>query len=223
MKDNESVISRRQMLFLGAAGLTFAGGLSRVLSQGMELPDTPKVTMGPFYPSVKPLDQDADMTIVSGRSGKAEGKTINVVGRVLNHNGSPVSGAKIEIWQANSHGRYDHPSDTSDQPLDPNFQGYALISTDTEGRYRFKTIKPAAYRVGPTMQRTPHIHYVISGKADRLETQMFFPGEPLNAEDRIFQELGADKEKAVCKLQPTTKEFDTGSLVFVYDIVLHRG
>src|SRR4051794_11175070 len=147
MKNNESVISRRQMLFLGAAGLSFAGGLGHVLSQGPELPNTPKVTMGPFYPAVKPLDRDADLTIVNGSSGKAEGKIINVSGRVLTHNGSPVSGAKIEIWQANTHGRYDHPSDTSQEPLDPNFQGYAIITTDAEGHYRFKTIKPGAYKV----------------------------------------------------------------------------
>jgi protocatechuate 3,4-dioxygenase beta subunit len=223
MKNDESVISRRQMLILGAAGIGLAGGLGRALSQGMELPNTPKVTMGPFYPAVKPLDQDADLTIVKGRSGKAEGKIINVSGRVLNHNGSPISGAKVEIWQANAHGRYDHPSDTSKEPLDPNFQGYAVIATDAEGRYRFKTIKPGAYKVDENWQRTPHIHYVISGKMDRLETQMFFPGEPLNDADRIFQELGAEKETAVCKLKPTTKEFEPESLVFLYDFVLSRG
>jgi protocatechuate 3,4-dioxygenase beta subunit len=49
------------------------------------------------------------------------------------------------VAQANTHGRYTHPSDTNPAPLDPNFEGFGVQNTDAEGRYRFKTIKPGAY------------------------------------------------------------------------------
>jgi protocatechuate 3,4-dioxygenase beta subunit len=71
---------------------------------------TPHQILGPFYP-IKPLDQNADLTRVSGRPGRAEGQVINVMGRVLNLKGEPVRNAKVEVWQANAHGRYTHPSD----------------------------------------------------------------------------------------------------------------
>src|SRR5258708_32638846 len=93
--------------------------------------------------------QPADLTRVSGRSGRAEGQMLNVMGRVLNLTGEPVRNAKVEVWQANAHGRYTHPSDPNPAPLDPNFEGAAVLTTDSEGRYRFKTIKPAAYPAGP--------------------------------------------------------------------------
>ena len=72
---------------------------------------------------MKPFDQNADLTKVPGRSGRAEGEILNVMGRVLNLNGEPVRNAKVEVWQANAHGRYTHPSDTNPAPLDPNFEG----------------------------------------------------------------------------------------------------
>src|ERR1700680_2738719 len=73
---------------------------------------TPGQILGPFYP-VKPFDQNADLTKVPGRPGRAEGQILNVMGRVLNLKGEPVSNSKVEVWQANAHGRYTHPSDTN--------------------------------------------------------------------------------------------------------------
>src|SRR5918993_4713361 len=71
---------------------------------------TPTQVLGPFYPVTKPADQDADLTVIAGRSGRAAGQAIELSGRVVNRQGKPVSGARIEIWQANTHGRYTHPS-----------------------------------------------------------------------------------------------------------------
>jgi protocatechuate 3,4-dioxygenase beta subunit len=65
--------------------------------------------------------------------------------------GEPVRNAKVEIWQANARGRYTNPA-----PLDPNFDGSAVLDTDAEGRYRFTTIKPAAYPAGPNLIRPAH-------------------------------------------------------------------
>jgi protocatechuate 3,4-dioxygenase beta subunit len=90
------------------------------------------------------------------------------MGRVLDPKGTPVKGARIEIWQANAAGRYAHVADTSPAPLDPNFEGFAVVQTDSEGRYRFKTIKPAAYPIGAGgPMRPPHIHFDVLGKYSR--------------------------------------------------------
>jgi protocatechuate 3,4-dioxygenase beta subunit len=82
--------------------------------------------------------------MVPGRPRRAEGQVLTVMGRVLNLKGEPIRNAKVEIWQANARGRYTHPSDTNPAPLDPNFEGAAMLTADSDGRYRFKTIKPAA-------------------------------------------------------------------------------
>src|SRR4030088_2603604 len=134
---------------------------------------TPDQILGPFDPLAE-RPQTVDLTKLSGRSGRAEGQVLNVMGRVLNLAGEPVRNAKIEVWQANTHGRYTHPSDPNPAPLDPNFEGAAALTTDSEGRYRFKTIKPAAYPAGPNRMRPAHIHFPVIGRQDKIVTQMYF-------------------------------------------------
>ena len=157
---------------------------------------TPTQTMGPFYPITRPLDSDADLTVVKGQSGRAEGKIVHLMGRILDQNGKPVRDAKIELWQCNARGRYAHPADVNPAPLDPNFQGFGVQTTDADGQFRFKTIKPAAYPIGPMNPdaiRTPHIHFDIAGGNTRLVTQMYFPREPENDTDLIFGRPSADE------------------------------
>ena len=228
MNNKEKNFSRRQMLKmgLGFGGLAILGG--SVFAQTARRMETPELVMGPFYPMLKPLDKDADLTSIKGRKGIAEGGIIHVAGRVLDNKGNPVKGAKIEIWQANTHGRYAHQSDTNaNAPLDPNFQGFAVIKTDNEGRYRFKTIKPGAYPIGPTERRTPHIHFDVEGKANRLVSQMFFPDEPLNEKDALFLEVRNQSEKAaaavIAQKLPPAKEIENGATLFGWDIVLIDG
>ena len=163
------------------------GGLAAAAPLRAALPPfTPNQVMGPFYPVEKPLDQDADLTVVAGREGAAEGRVVHVLGRVLNGRGAPVAGARVEIWQANTHGRYTHAYDTNPAPLDPNFEGYAVQTTDAEGRYRFKTVKPGAYPVTEDWSRPPHIHFDVSGRVGRTVTQMYFEDEPLNEVDQLL-------------------------------------
>lgn len=202
----------------GVVGLAFTGS---VLGQTRFM--TPEIQMGPFYPIIKPLDKDADMTTLAGHKKRAEGQVIEVVGRVLNANGAPVKNAKIEIWQANTHGRYSHGADTNTAPLDPNFQSFAVVTTDMLGRYRFKTVKPGVYPASPTWSRPPHIHMDIYGKTDRLVTQMFFPGEELNEKDSIFLSLGRDKSAALASVVPSTPEIEKGATLLNWDIVLNKG
>lgn len=127
---------------------------------------------------------------LSATGAAAMGERIVVGGRVQDEDGRPVAGAMIEIWQANGAGRYDHPGDQHDAPLDPNFHGAGRVFADAQGRYRFTTIKPGAYpwRNHHNAWRPRHIHYSLFGHgfAQRLVTQMYFPGDPLLALDPIF-------------------------------------
>jgi protocatechuate 3,4-dioxygenase beta subunit len=123
---------------------------------------TPENVMGPFYPLDKPLEKDADLTTLCGHKQRVAGKVVHLMGRVLNLKGEPVRGVKMELWQANSHGKYAHPADTHDAPLDPNFQGYAVQKTDKEGRYRFKGSKLEYFRgiLSPLVPRRERKHLI---------------------------------------------------------------
>jgi len=216
-------MSRRQMLglALGANALALAGSWSHAHAETLKR--TPGQILGPFYPLDKPPAQTIDLVALPGRPGRAQGQVIHVTGRVLNVDGKPVSGARVEIWQANKWGRYRHPSDTNPAPLDPNFDGFAAQVTDAEGRYRFKTIKPAAYPTGPDSMRPPHIHFEVTGRMDRLVTQMYFAGESLNDKDPFLQSAGAGKERLIVNLQPPSSGLDADSLLAVWDIVVYHG
>jgi len=216
-------VSRRQMLglALGAGGLAVSGRFGAVFAETLKR--TPGEILGPFYPVIKHVDQGADLTVIPGKSARAAGQVIHVMGRVLNVDGQPVRGARVELWQANSHGRYTHPSDTNPAPLDPNFEGFAVQNTDAEGRYRFKTIKPGAYPATATWMRPPHLHFEVTGKINRLITQMYFPGEPLNDKDILLQQLRNNREGAIAKVLPPTVDVEPDSRLVVWDIVLDKG
>ena len=215
-------LSRREILRMSATlGAASVASTRFAIAQTAER-RTPEQILGPFYP-LKTLDQNADLTRVHGRPGRAEGLVLNVMGRVLNLKGEPVRNAKVEIWQANTHGRYSHPSDHNPAPLDPNFEGSAILTTDHDGRYRFKTIKPAAYPAGPNRMRPAHIHFQVSGRQDRLVTQMYFEGDPYNKTDRFLQTALEQRDFLITKLLPPTPQMEPESKLVVFDIVLYVG
>jgi len=215
--------SRRHMLglALGAGGLAASGRLGAAFAEALKR--TPGEILGPFYPVIKPVDQAADLTVIPGKPGRAAGQIIHVMGRILNVDGQPVRGARVELWQANTYGRYTHPSDTNPAPLDPNFEGFAVQSTDAEGRYRFKTIKPGAYPATADWMRPPHLHFEVTGKINRLVTQMYFPGEPLNDKDILLRQVRANRDGAIAKVLPPTADVEPDSRIVVWDIVLDKG
>lgn len=181
-------VTRRAALGQIAAGSALIG--TNAFAQGSSLATTPLQDVGPFYPVRRPADSDADLTRIGGRRGRAAGQVVEVTGRVLNARGEAVPEAVLEIWQANAAGRYAHASDPNVAlPIDPEFQGYARLVADARGNWRFVTIRPGAYPVGPERLRTPHIHFDVSGRTDRLTTQMYFPGERLNETDRLFRSV----------------------------------
>lgn len=177
-------ISRRMLLGgLTAAGAFTASGAGALQSGQLTHRGTPQLTIGPFYPLDRPPEEDPDLTQMMGRPGSARGTVIEITGRVLTEARVPVTGANIDMWQANSVGRYHHPSDPSGGAIDPAFQGAALLRSNEQGRYRIRTVIP-----GPYGARARHIHFDVRGRNRRLITQMFFPGEP-NAQDNLFRSL----------------------------------
>ena len=166
---------------------------------------------------------DADLTM--RHAGEPLGERIIVTGRVLDSGGRPVPDTLVEIWQANAAGRYRHRVDQHPAPLDPNFDGAGRCLTDSEGRYRFVTIKPGAYpwHNHPNAWRPAHIHFSLFGRAftQRLITQMYFPGDPLFAQDPIFNSVPdpAARQRMICRfdLSITQPEWALG---YEWDIVL---
>ncbi len=182
---------------------------------------TSEQDIGPFYPVTEPLDQGGDLTMVKGRAGKAQGHIVYLSGRVLDVKGKPIPNTRVEIWQANTFGRYTHPGDSNPAPLDLNFEGHGVGITDTDGMYRFKTVKPAAYPAAEGLTRAPHIHFMVTAGPNRLITQMYFAGEPLNETDEL---LGSaeNKESLIAKVTPASPDAESGALVVTWDIVLPR-
>jgi len=163
---------------------------------------------------------------IAGRGEKrAVGQLIHLKVRVLDEDGAPVGGSMVEIWQANAAGRYIHPNDDDHAPVDANFYGAARLLTDETGCFVLRTVKPGAYPVPSSggWWRPPHIHFSLFGKVwlQRLVTQMYFPGEPLNSQDRILNAVpdAAARERLVARcLPPTGDPYD--AIVFEHHIVL---
>src|SRR4029077_9576443 len=153
------------------------------------------------------------------------GERIILTGRVLDSDGRPVPDTLLEIWQANAAGRYNHRVDDHDAPLDPNFDGAGRCLTDSQGRYRFVTIKPGAYpwRNHLNAWRPAHIHFSVVGRAftQRLVTQMYFPGDPLFAQDPIFNSVPDPRARQamICRFDLSVTEPDW-ALGYQWDIVL---
>jgi protocatechuate 3,4-dioxygenase, beta subunit len=187
------------------------------------LPHTLTEVTGPAFGEDRVHAGDADLT--RQHTGEPLGERIIVHGRVLDGDGRPVPNTLVEVWQANSAGRYAHDGDRHDAPLDPNFTGAGRCLTDAEGRYRFTTIKPGAYpwRNHPNAWRPAHIHFSVFGRAfvQRLVTQMYFPGDPLFAHDPIFNSVPDERARqrmvSAFDLSETLPEW---ALAYQWDIVL---
>lgn len=200
--------------FLALTGVGSLTALTALNAAG--LVSTPKQTAGPFYPKTLPLDSDNDLVQIEGREEQAKGVVSNVVGRILDREGMPVADAKVEIWQCDANGRYHHPDDTNDAPLDENFQAYGSTMSDAEGRYRFRTIKPVPYP-----GRTPHIHFRITAPGgDQLTTQMYIDGFAGNQRDGLFQRLGTDERKQAASAQFVDNPDDSAELMAHWDVVM---
>lgn len=210
-------MNRRKFIVSGATGsLAAAGSALGADSSSNPLRPTPKEIKGPFYPVIVQKDKDFDLTQIEGREGSARGRHIIVEGSVCDTSGQPVEDATVDLWQANHDGRYRHPHDPNDAPLDDNFQGWAIVPSGKDGAFRFKTVFPGAYPAAEGWTRPPHIHFKVTKKGYvELITQMYFPGEELNDSDLLLQRKDEEDQKLMI-----SEEISEEPETFRYKIII---
>ena len=152
----------------------------------MSLVPTGEMTLGPFFP--REFAQGANDLAM----GVKQGEVIEVTGRITQMDGKPLDNLVVEIWQADSQGRFDSGE----------FFGWGRAATDANGVYRFRTIKPGACE-----GRVPHINFLLlySGLMRHLQTVMFFEV----AKDPVLDAVPADRRnRLVAQREGTVYRFD---------------
>ncbi|MAW25323.1 MAG: intradiol ring-cleavage dioxygenase [Gammaproteobacteria bacterium] len=201
-------LSRRTFL-TGFSGLTLFSIASLARARV-----TPWQSLGPFYPKKLPVDSDADLTFVDGKNGQATGQFTRLSGRVTDQSGAPIKNARVEIWQCDAFGAYHHPRDGGG--VDTFFQGYGQTTTDDNGNYRFKTIKPVAYP-----GRAPHIHMKVIDGSRELVTQIYIQGEPANKGDFLLNAIRNEQSRQSLEVAfEASTDPDESELVARFDPVL---
>jgi protocatechuate 3,4-dioxygenase alpha subunit len=149
----------------------------------VKTPATTSQTVGPFF-SIGLDRLRTDNLASPGISGER----LTIEGRVLDGDGQPVPDAMIEIWQANARGKYAHPEDTQQKPLEPGFSGYGRVPTGDQGQFRFTTIKPGPVSGPGGKLQAPHLvlSVFMRGLLKRLVTRIYFPGEATNDSDFVL-------------------------------------
>ncbi len=185
--------NRRRLLSQAASGIALIA--CPALQLGLRaapiaaLRPTPTQTEGPFYPVQLPEDSDADL-LRNGVRRYGAGQPVWLEGSVVDLGGRPVRDAQVEIWQCDQQGHYHYPGDGG--RADPDFQGFGRIAVDAQGRYRFRTLRPAAYD-----GRTPHIHVKVRlARRELLTTQLYVEGDPGNARDFLWRQLRDPADRA---------------------------
>ena len=151
---------------------------------------TPFQTLGPFF----------DFGLVMPDGGTvgepaAAGRHITIEGTVRDGAGDVLPDALIEVWQANAAGKYRHPHDPQDRPIDPSFDGFGRVATDQYGRFTFSTIVPGRVPGPDGGLQAPHlaVGFLARGLLTRLVTRMYFEDEPSNAEDGVLARVPSER------------------------------
>ena len=149
----------------------------------MSVPATTSQTVGPFFSIGLDWLRKVDLA-----GAGVSGERVTIAGRVLDGDGQPVPDALLEIWQANSHGKYAHPDDTQNKPLEPGFQGYGRVGVDADGRFKFTTVKPGSVPGADGKMQAPHIAVSVfaRGLLLRLVTRIYFPEDAGTGGDAIL-------------------------------------
>ena len=172
----------------------------------MSLETTSAQTIGPY------LHIGLTWLITDDLIGRgASGERVTVEGSVVDGDGNVVNDAVVEIWQANAHGRYAHPDDAQDKPLEAGFKGFGRVMTDGDGRFRFVTIKPGGVPTPAGGSQAPHLNITLftRGLLKHLITRMYFPGDAANADDPVLRSVPAERRATLIAKQAPGK---SGSL-----------
>jgi protocatechuate 3,4-dioxygenase alpha subunit len=190
------------------------------------LKETASQTAGP-YVHIGLIPHQAGFDIFQNNFGnvltsaETKGERILIEGRVLDGTGTPVRDALLEIWQANTEGRYNHPADNQDKTVDPHFRGWGRTGADFRtGIYSFETIKPGGIRGRNKRPMAPHINFWIVARGINigLHTRMYFSDEAkANANDPVLGLIEQEERRASLIAQRSERD---GKIVYTFDIVL---
>jgi protocatechuate 3,4-dioxygenase alpha subunit len=175
---------------------------------------TPSQTVGPFYAiglTRQPMNVMA--------SEATQGQRIRVEGQVFDGDGVAIPDVMVEIWQANAYGRYNHPDDKQEKPLDASFTGWGRSGTDEKCFYSFDTIKPGPVPGADDSVQAPHVNVVIfaRGMLVHAYTRMYFADDPGNSADLVLNSI---KNKARRQTLIAAGEEKDGKTVYRFDIRL---
>jgi protocatechuate 3,4-dioxygenase, alpha subunit len=175
---------------------------------------TPFQTVGPFFHDGLAWEGGEDLL-----RPETLGERIRIEGCVRDGDGKPVPDALIEIWQANAAGRYNHPEDRQEKPLDPAFIGFGRSATRADGSFRFATIRPGRVPGRGNTLQAPHIalSFFCRGLLRRLVTRIYFEDSPENGEDPVLA-LIPDPMRRATLLARRTNGVD--GLAYRFDIRL---
>jgi len=177
---------------------------------------SPSQTVGPYFAQglLRDFDEVFTNCLVTENT---EGERIRIEGCVRDAEGRPIEDAMIEIWQANSHGRYNHPLDEQDKPLDPEFMGHGRTSTDVNGKYRFETIKPGSVPGPGNTAQAPHINVIVfaRGMLSHAFTRIYFENDSDNRNDPVLMSI---EDEAYRNTLIARQEETAGVVIYRFDI-----
>lgn len=163
-----------------------------------------------FYPGEDKVGKTNDLHWKTGSPYAAEGKLITVTGKVVDENCLPIQNAAVEIWHADSAGKY--VGNDEDPSRDEYFAGSGLAYTNNMGLFKFYTILPGS----EGENKTPYINFKVRSGENSIQTRMYFPGEELNDFDPEFTNL-TDEQKDMI----TASRFRAGTEEeYAIDIIL---
>lgn len=188
--------------------------------------ETSSQTGGP-YVHIGLAPQQAGFDIFANNFGpvladaQTLGQRIAIEGQVIDGSGTVLRDVLLEIWQANAAGKYAHPGDLQDQPLDPHFRGWGRGGADFEtGLYRFDTIKPGAVAGRGGRLQAPHINLWIVARGINLglNTRLYFSDEAeANATDPVLTGIEWLVRRQTLIAQRSER---AGEIVYRFDIRL---
>jgi protocatechuate 3,4-dioxygenase beta subunit len=202
---------RRALRALATAALLPV--VARADAQSVVLAPTPSQPEGPFYPKTLPADRDSDLTQIAGRAARATGTPLYLTGHVFARDGRPLGNATVELWQCDAYGHYHHAGDEG-EPRDDSFQGYGVATTDAQGRYAFKTIRPVPYTGRP-----PHLHVRMRhASGATLTTQIYIAGDSVEGDVVLSAAPRGTLKRLTMTLAPISGR-ESGALAGTFDIV----
>jgi protocatechuate 3,4-dioxygenase alpha subunit len=179
---------------------------------------TSSQTVGPFFHDCL-LCAAAHRNILA--TPEVAGQRIRIEGHVYDGDGVEVPDAVVEVWQANSYGRYNHPADQRAVPLEAAFHGFGRFGTDASGAFWFETIRPGRVPFDGERLQAPHICVAVfaRGLLNHLLTRLYFADDPANVDDPVLQYVPVERRSTLLA-QPMTRDDMTA---YRFDIVLQNG